>query len=69
VGVQVPAKDLAEDILEDWRNQLEWATAAEILDKRRVEGNVQYLVRWQDDYEVSLLLKSGHRTQNPTALP
>lgn len=50
--VQVPEKDLAEDIIADWDNGLEWAVASAILDKRRVDGQVEYLVKWSDGGEV-----------------
>uniref|UniRef100_A0A061QSE4 Signal recognition particle 43 kDa protein n=1 Tax=Tetraselmis sp. GSL018 TaxID=582737 RepID=A0A061QSE4_9CHLO len=47
----VSERDLAEDVLADWDNGLEWADAAAILGKRRVDGNVQYLVKWKDGEE------------------
>jgi len=40
------------DAIADWDNGLEWADASAILDKRRVEGKIEYLVKWEDGSEV-----------------
>lgn len=48
-------KNLAQDIIADWDNGLEWVTAEAILDKRRQDGNLQYLVKWADGEEVRLV--------------
>ena len=45
-------KDLAEDIVADWDAGLEWAEAVAILDKRRQDGELEYLVKWSDGAEV-----------------
>jgi len=49
----VADKHMADDVVEDFYNNLEYAYAARVLDDREVDGAFEYLLEWQDGGEPS----------------
>lgn len=47
----IPATDIGEDLLKDYEAGLEYGIVEQVLDRKDVDGTVQYFVKWSDGQE------------------